>query len=141
MSQSSHLPIRIILSVIAAYHLLAGVAALLFQDAAVKIGSLLFGVGITLTPQSELLVRYLGAFGLSFGVLAVLAALAPERNRAILYGFVVYFLVRALSRVMYWQLLDEHTVGPAPNWVRIIVILAFAASLVVFMPRQRAGSA
>lgn len=138
---TSHLPLRVILWVIALYHLAAGVAAVLFQDAAVKLGAVMFGIAITLTPESELLVRYLGAFGLSFGVLAVLAALAPQKSRAILYGFVVYFLVRAFSRIGFWELLNEHTVGPAPNWARIIVILVFAASLLVLMPRERGADA
>jgi hypothetical protein len=136
---SSTLPIRIVLWTIAAYHLIAGVAAVWFQGAAVSIGSWLFGVNITLTSQSELLVRYLGAFGLSFALMAGLAALSPEKNRAIVYGFVVYFAVRAFSRIAYWKLLDEHTVGPAPNWARVIVILVFATSLLVFMPRKQAA--
>jgi len=133
----THLPIRIVLWVIAAYHLLVGVAAVLFQGLAVKLGSLLFGVSISLTAESELLVRYLGAFGVSFGVLAALAALAPEKNRAIIYGLVVYFGVRALSRVVWWDLLAQHTVGPASNGARIVIIVLFAAALLFFMPRER----
>jgi hypothetical protein len=137
---TSHLPVRIVLCLIAAYHLIAGVAAVFFPGAAVKLGSWFFGVNITMTSQAELLVRYLGAFGLSFALLATLAALSPEGNRAILYGFVVYFAVRAFSRIAFWKLLDEHTVGLAPNWFRIIIILAFATSLLAFMPRRQTSA-
>jgi len=137
--KSSHLPIRVVLWVIAAYHFIAGLAAVFFQEAALKLGGWFFGVGITMTSQTELLVRYLGAFGLSFGVMAVLAARSPEKNRAVLYGFVVYFVVRAISRVVFWTLLEEHSIGYAPNWLRIIVILFFAVSLIVFMPREQAA--
>lgn len=135
MKRPPHVVSRILLWMIAVYHFIAGIAAVFFQEAAAPIADLFFGVSITLTPQTELLVRYLGAFGLSFGVLATLAALAPEKNRAIIYGFVVYFVVRAFTRVVFWRLLEEHAVGPVPNWLRIIVILLMAATLLVSAPR------
>ena len=139
MERESHLVVRILLWVICAYHIVAGIAATLFKDLAVRIGSFLFGVGITMTPQAELLVRYLGALAISFGLMAGFAAIDPERNRKIIYGAVVYFLVRAFDRIAFWKLLDEHTVGPVPNWFRIIAILAFGIALLVFMPKNPAA--
>ncbi len=130
------IPLRVLLCFIAVYHLVAGVAATFFQDAAPGVGSLLFGVKITMDPQTSLLVRYLGAFGIAFGVMASLAALAPERHKGFMYGAVVYFMVRAFDRVAFADLLANYTVGPMPNWGRIIVILLFAAGLLVFLPRQ-----
>ncbi len=141
MKAQSHLPLRVLLGFIAVYHLVAGVAATFFQDAAVGIGSLLFGVNITMDPQTTLLVRYLGAFGIAFGLMATLAALAPERHKGFIYGAVAYFIVRAFDRVAFAGLLAEHSVGPMPNWGRIIVILLFAAGLLVFLPRQEAPPA
>ena len=138
MKAQSHLPLRVLLGFIAVYHVVAGVAATFSQDAAVSIGGLLFGVKITMDPQTTLLVRYLGAFGIAFGLMATLAALAPERHKGFIYGAVVYFIVRAFDRVAFAGLLAEHTVGPMPNWGRIIVILLFAAGLLVFLPRQQA---
>ncbi len=140
MNQTRYLSVRLLLWLIAAYHLVAGVAATFFKDAAVQVGSLLFGVGITMDGQTELLVRYLGAFGITLAVLAALAALDPVKNRAIIVGAVVYFLARAFDRVMFAALLEQHRAGPVPNWFRIVVILAFAVALLWLMPRRPAAS-
>jgi hypothetical protein len=139
MNQRAYLPVRVLLWLIAVYHIVAGIVATFFKEAAVKLGGLMFGVGITMDGQTELLVRYLGAFGLAFGVLAALAALDPVRNRAFIYGAVVYFAVRAFDRIAFASLLAQHHVGPAPNWWRIVVIVAFAALLLWFMPREKAA--
>ncbi len=140
MKTQSHLSLRVLLWFIAVYHVVAGVAATFFQDAAVGIGSLLFGVKITMDPQTTLLVRYLGAFGIAFGLMAILAALDPERHKGFIYGAVTYFLVRAFDRVAFAGLLTQYSVGFMPNWGRIIVILLFAAGLLVFLPRQKVAS-
>lgn len=135
--KTQNVPMRVLLWLIALYHVVAGVAATFFQDAAVEIGSLFFGVKITMDPQTTLLVRYLGAFGLAFGVMAALAALAPERHKGFICGAVVYFLVRVFDRIAFAGLLADYSVGFVPNWGRIIVILLFAAGLLVFFPRKK----
>jgi hypothetical protein len=137
MAQTSYLPVKVVLWVIAIYHLVGGLAATLAQRTAADIGAFLFGVQITMTPQAEVLIRYIGAFGIAFAVLAGLAALAPDKNRVVIYGLVTYFVVRAFSRLLFARVLEEHTIGPIPNWGRIIVILVFAVALLWFMPRTQ----
>ena len=141
MNRSRHTTVKVLLWVISVYHMAAGIAATFFKDRAVALGSHLFGVAISMDGQTELLVRYLGAFGIAFGVLAAWAALDPAKNRPIIIGLVVYFAVRAFDRVMFASLLEAFHVGPAPNWLRIVVILAFAVSLLCFMPRRDSAAA
>ena len=137
MKKETHVPLRVLLGFIAVYHLVAGIAATFFQDAAVNIGSLLFGVKITMDPQTTLLVRYLGAFAIAFGFMAALATLSPERHKGFIYGAVLYFIVRAFDRIAFAGLLAKHTVGPMPNWGRVVVILLFATGLLIFLPRKK----
>ena len=135
MNERRYIVVRVFLWTICIYHVVAGVAATFFKEAAVKLGSVLFGVSITMTPQTELLVRYLGAFGISFGLMTAFAALDPVRNTKIIYGAVVYFLVRAFDRIVFWDLLQEHSAGPVPDWFRIVMILVMGLGLLIFMPR------
>jgi hypothetical protein len=137
MNQRRYLAVRVILWVIAVYHLAAGLVATFAKEQTTTLASLMFGIALTMDGQTELLVRYLGAFGIAFGVLAALAALDPVRNKAFIYGAVVYFFVRAFDRIVFAELLAQHHVGPAPNWWRIVVIVAFAALLLWFMPREQ----
>ena len=135
MNQPRYVVVRVFLWTICAYHLIAGVAATFFKETAVEIGSLLFGVSITMTPQAELLVRYLGAFAISFALMTAFAALDPVRNTKIIYGAVVYFLVRAFDRIVFWQLLQQHSAGFVPDWFRIAMILVMGLGLLISMPR------
>lgn len=135
MNERRYIVVRVFLATICIYHVVAGVAATFFKEEAVKLGSVLFGVSITMTPQAELLVRYLGAFGISFGLMTAFAALDPVRNTKIIYGAVVYFLIRAFDRIVFWHLLQEHSAGPVPNWFRIVMILVMGLGLFIFMPR------
>jgi hypothetical protein len=132
MKTDSYLPLRLVLGLMSAYHIVAGVAATFAQEAAVRIGGFLFGVQIALNPQTEVIVRYLGAFGITVGVLAALAALDPARNKAIVWGLIVYCLVRVFDRIMFWSLLQQFHVGPLPAWMRIAGILVFASALFFF---------
>lgn len=131
MQNASHLAIRILLWLTAVYHLVAGVAATIAQEKAVALGAFLFGMSITLTPETALLVRYLGVFGITLGVLAALAACDPVKNRCIVTGMAVYFLVRAFDRVVFYKGMQPFHVGYMPAWGRIIVILAFATAFIV----------
>ena len=86
MNRDSHTAIRILLWLTAAYHFVAGIAATFAQERALTLGSFLFGMSITLTPEVSLLVRYLGVFGITLAVLAAYAALDPVANRKIVVG-------------------------------------------------------
>ena len=137
MKDNKYLPVRVVCWVVAGYHLVAGVAATVSGQWAVKTGEWLFGVRVEMNGQAELLVRYLGAFAISFGVLMAFAALNPVRNVRIIHGAVVYFVVRAFDRIVFAGLLDEHTVGAMPNYGRLAVIVLFAMALLWFMPREK----
>ena len=49
------------------------------------------------------ILKPLGAFMVTLGILAAAAALNPTRNRVIMYGFVILFLGRALQRLVWAQ--------------------------------------
>ena len=131
MSKASHTTLRVLLWLTAAYHAVAGIAATVAQEQALNLGSFLFGMTVTLTPETALLVRYLGVFGITLGVLAACAALDPVWNRKIVSGLVVYFAVRAIDRIVFYKDMQPFHVGLAPQWLRIIVIVAFACAFVV----------
>ena len=139
MKSSSHTTIRVLLWLTAGYHFVAGVAATIAQEQALVMGSFLFGMSMTLTPEVALLVRYLGVFGITLAVLAACAALDPVRNRKIVLGIVVYFLVRAFDRIVFYKSMHPFHVGVMPAWGRIIVILAFAVAFIVLSRRLKSA--
>ena len=137
MKKTADILLKINLWIIFAYHITAGLAACFSQQLAVKIGSLLFGVQITLTEQAQILVRYLGTFGITFAVLMAFAAIDPVKNKKIIYGGIVYFCIRALHRILFWKLYVEFSTGPADPWIRLALIGWFAVVLMVLVPRKQ----
>lgn len=141
MSRGSHTAIRTLLWLTAGYHFVAGVAATFAQERALALGAFLFGMSVTPTPEVALLVRYLGVFGITLAVLAAFAALDPVKNRKIVVGVIVYFLVRAFDRVVFYRAMQEFHVGLLPAWGRVIVILAFAVAFIVLSRKLKSAEA
>ncbi|MFA5335383.1 MAG: hypothetical protein WC324_00520 [Candidatus Omnitrophota bacterium] len=136
MEKKPYVFLKVLLWLVALYHIAGGIAATFSQQFALQLGYMLFGVNISITPETQVLVRYLGAFAVTFGLLMVFAALDPAKNRKIVYGGIAYFLIRAFDRVVFWKVISECSAGPLPNWGRIALILFFGIALFVLRPKS-----
>ena len=135
MNKESHTVLKVFLWVIFTYHIIAGIIGTFFQQLAPEVATKLYGIELVLAPQTQILVRYIGAFCLTLGVLMAFAAMDPVKNKMIIYGGIVYFAIRAFDRIAFWSVMQEHTVGLAPNWFRIIMILIMGLGLFIFRPK------
>ena len=98
--------LSICLYLMAVFHLIVGAGLTLspaFQQFAVHV----YGCHFDWTVKDVYLVRVLGAFAFTFGVMAIAAARDPIRNRAIILGFIVLFIVRDVSRHVYFSELSQ----------------------------------
>src|SRR5438046_3054213 len=91
----------VVLWLIAAYHILLGVGALLSEQTAEQLAANVFGLRLQLTPQSSYLVKLLGIYATVFGLVVGLAARAPENHPGILYVVIVLYLLRILNKVAF----------------------------------------
>jgi hypothetical protein len=68
------------------------------------VGSGLYGAQVDWNhPQFVYILKPLGAFMIALGIMAGIAARNPLRNRAIIYGFAILFIIRGLQRIVFLE--------------------------------------
>ncbi len=123
---------------IAGYHILIGCLASVSPASAAGLAPLMYGVSLDslgpMRPEYELIIRFIGAFALSFGVVAAFAAWRPERARWIIFSVVVFFAIRVLDRFIGWDALIG-TLGSSAerNVAQIALMLSFIVVLGAYL--------
>lgn len=114
---------------ICAFHILVGVSLnvpLIPLEAMARY----YGATVEWTPQFVYILKPLGAFMFVLGVLAAAAALKLLHYKAIVYGFVALFALRALQRLIFQQELQTaFSIPSARNLGSIVLFFALAAAL------------
>jgi hypothetical protein len=98
--------LRSLMFFIAISHLAVGLG-LMFSIGFQKIAATLYGARLDWTAANIYLLRVIGAFAFVMGLLALLAARNPLRNRLIVLGFIVFFTIRNVTRHIYAGELSE----------------------------------
>ena len=61
----------------------------------------LYGAEMSFTPEFVYVIKPLGAFMVALGAIAAAAALDPLRHRAVIYCFVLLFVLRSAQRLLF----------------------------------------
>ena len=100
--------LRIVLLVVLFTTLVLGLVCYLSGDAALKLARLIYGTTLSeLTPQVNYLLKMMGAYLITLGVLNVLAVANPLKYRAIVYADALMAVLRALQRVIFANSIQE----------------------------------
>lgn len=127
--------LQIVLLLICAYHLVLGVAAFLSEDTAVWLAELLFGIRIQPTPQLSYIVKLLGVYVVSFGLMAGVAALAPERYPILLNLVIMLYVFRVLNKIIFSDLfIAAFAAPPIRTWIDVALLVAFGGAVAVLKP-------
>lgn len=86
------------------FHVLVGLSLNLDIGLKEWVGSALYSADVDWTQaQFVYILRPLGAFMLVLGVLAGVAATDPLRHKAIVYAFILLWIIRTLQRLVFWN--------------------------------------
>lgn len=123
---------RVVLAVLAAYHLTIGALSLLSIAATGTFMSRLYGVtSLDGSPQLRYAVRMLGLQALALGALAGVAAWDPRSHRDAIGVLAFLQAGRAVSRLVFRDLLrDAFGIPATRNAISAFVLAAEAAILV-----------
>jgi hypothetical protein len=92
--------LKLLLWIVAAMHLVVG-AGFNLAPGFPRYMADVYGAEVHWTSEFSYILRPLGAFMVTLGLLAIAAAMEPQRHRVIIYGFVFLFLSRALQRIVW----------------------------------------
>ncbi len=120
---------RVLLGLIAVYHLVSGGLLLFSGDLAIQAVKVLAGVNLVGSPElgivGEIVACYLLAFGLMMGV----AAWNPVKNRAIITVGLVLFALRLFQRVFFAEKVMQVMHIPSNRYWGAALIVAILALL------------
>src|SRR2546430_1289061 len=121
--------LQLLMWFICAFHILVGVSLnvpLIPLDVIARY----YGATVEWTPQFVYILKPLGAFMFVLGGLAAAAALKPLYHKAIVYGFVALFALRALQRLIFQQELQTaFSIPSARNRGSMVFFFALASVL------------
>ena len=118
---------------IALFHLIIGGSLMVSADAQ-RFLSELYGAHVSWNDATVYLIRVVGSFAFALGVLALLAAISPVRNRVVGWGFVVLFILRDLHRHLYYGELERgFSLSPGRNILTTVFFLAQAVLLATLL--------
>ena len=132
---TAELLLRLVLGVLAAYHLGIGLASLVSARLTARIMGALYGIGVDESAQMRYAVRMLGLHALALGALLVPAALSPAEHRATVVVVCGLQLARAACRLLLRrELTAAFRVSPRRNALNAALLVAEAAVLAVCLP-------
>ena len=125
---------RVVLVVLAVYHLTTGLLALAAPTRARQLMRELYGAELPDAAAMDYAVSMIGAQALAIGVLAAVAAVDPTRNWWVVAALALLQLIRAAVRIGRARVLrDALGVPPQRNVIMIVVLLLEVAVLTAFL--------
>ena len=131
MKHNSLFFLKILMWIIAGMHLVVG-GGLIVAPGFAQFMAEVYGADVEWTPELCYILKPLGAFMVTLGILAVAAALNPSKNRVIVYGFVILHLGRALQRLVWAQeVQDAFGISASRNVANMVFFSVLAVAVVV----------
>ena len=129
--------VRFECAIIAIYHVLLGVVATLVPDLAAKLAPVMYGISLEvlapLKPEYLVIIRFMGAFAITFGLLMAFAAWDPLSNGTIVLGGAIFFSLRILDRILGADtLISSFQTTASQNLAHILLMGSFVIILGVF---------
>lgn len=130
---------RLITGIAAIYHTLLGLAGLLLPiKAFTELSGYVLGVSPDLNAQFELIVKFSSAYVLAFGIMLLLLAWNPVKNRTLIVPALVLFGVRLVNKIVFFGLIGtSFKLDPARNIFGILIISFFFCAILFTMPKEK----
>lgn len=93
--------LRMLLGFASGYHILLGLAVMLFKPHAPELARMFFKFNLPPTPEVLWMLNPFSAYLLAFGLMLAVAARDPVRHRPVVFAAVALFLLRALQRGLF----------------------------------------
>ena len=107
--------LRIILVLIAAFHLIIG-SGLMFSTRFQMWSVALYGAQISWDESTIYFLRIIGSFAFVLGFLATMASRDPLKHQIVVVGFIGFFVLRNISRYLYSdELYAGFNISPLAN--------------------------
>ena len=119
------------------YHMVLGVLGLISGDFAAKLGAVVYGANVQVTPVFSYMAKYLAAYVFAFGVMMLMLASNPVKYRKLVFVALVVAVVRILSRLVFAdELRAAFGIGMNRSLETIAVVAVLNLVLFILMPKE-----
>jgi len=94
-------PFQAVAGFMGVYHMILGVLGLISGEVAAKLGAVVYGANVQVTPVFSYMAKYLAAYVFGFGVMMLIMASDPVKYRKFVYVALVVAVLRILSRLVF----------------------------------------
>lgn len=135
---SSDKSLKVVLWIVAVYHILLGLLGIFAKGSAVFIAKNLFDFNLTLNDQMMWVINPFVAYLLFFGVFMAVAAMDPKKYKAIIYAGVGLFALRIIQRIVFVAVAPAGLIGSASLMRNVvaIVVVAVLGLLMFFLTKK-----
>ena len=134
MAQNSYQVLKVILWIVAAYHIVLGLLGIFAKGLAVFFAKIFFNFNLTLTPEMEWVINPFVAYLLIFGVFMALAAQDPVKYKNVIFVGVGLFALRIVQRIVFLFAAPEGLINqgdPIRNVIAIVIVSAIGIAMFV----------
>ncbi len=127
---------KLFASVVGIYHIILGIAALVFPVATMGSTVKLFlGFSPTMTDQFVLVSKFTGVYVLAFGLMVSLIARDPEKYSVFITPVLVLFAIRLANKLIFFnQIGVELGVSTARNILAVVFVAVFFFGMLLTAP-------
>ncbi len=124
-SANNHQALKIVIWIVAVYHIILGLLGIFAKDYAVSLAKAFFNFNLTFNDQMYWVINPFSAYVLIFGVFMAVAATDPSKYKNIIYAGIGLFAIRIIQRVLFYFTAPEtliSSVDPIRNIIMILVV-------------------
>lgn len=127
--------LRIVLAMIAIYHVVLGLATFVSDDLTTRLAWQLFGLHLDMTPQLSYIVQLLGVYAITFGVFTAYVARDPFANRAMLNVIVILYVLRVVNKFLSMgEFTQAFNASMTRVWTDVVLLAFFGAAVLLLRP-------
>jgi hypothetical protein len=132
--------LKILLWIVAVYHIGLGLLGIFAKDFAVTLAKNFFNFNLTLTDQIYWIINPLAAYILVFGIFMALAAKDPSKYKNVIFVGVALFAVRVIQRLVFFVTAPEglvNNIDPTKNIIMLVVVAAIGIAMFVMAKKVK----
>ncbi len=128
--------LKVALWITCAFHVIVGLNLNLPLGVGLKewVGAGLYGAQVDWNqPQFVYILKPLGAFMFTLGIMAAIAARDPLRNKLIVYSFALLWFIRSSQRIVFWAEIQNAFAIPTSSMISGLILVFLSGVLLVIL--------
>lgn len=130
--------LKLVLASACIFNLVLGVIAYTSAPLVLKVADVLYGAQLNALEEHTIyILKILGCFLIAMAVMTAFAIKDPIKNKVVVYGNIIWLVMRGIQRVMYVEAFHQDWGIPyAKLWTQAVFVFLVAIALFLLLPKE-----